>query len=458
MNRRGEQIGAICLVVLLSVGAALLLGFACIGGGEWILTAWQARSEGDEPQFYENIEVSANGEPFIRHGQWTPVSDMTYYDLDRNPIPQPNYASLGTLTWLPAQPTNERDVGLAGRPRVAERVTSVAARVRGREQWFLIADKTGTRVHFEGYDMLTNRRIGSIGASGFDAGELPAYARFDCSGSPVTRYTRGQAITGQDRAYVLGDGVVRMIDFAERDASTLAEGATTIANVDRPQGTTSVSGAYLAVRLNDALRVYDETGTLTATFPIPSALRKMDIQFYNFGEEALLIGRASTRELAGDPQRWRDFDWPHSVARVSSDGRVLSNKSVTLHRNQRIANVTSNVLAAGVPALAWLLGVGAPSMAAQLLARGQADSFWPACFEAIADVWPALLIVLLVTGLCVWLVLRFCNRHDVADRWIALGAVILFGLPGYIGYRLHRNWPKRRRPIDVPRTGAEILA
>ena len=77
---------------------------------------------------------------------------------------------------------------------------------------------------------------------------------------------------------------------------------------------------------------------------------------------------------------------------------------------------------------------------------------------AMADVWPALVFVCVVGAVVALLAHRHLRRNDVSHRAAWLVFVFLFGLPGYVGYRLHRRFP-RRDPIPPPeRLGYEIFA
>src|SRR5690606_38985555 len=196
-----EQAGAICLMLVLSIAAAFGLGFVFIGGGEWILRAWAARADNERPQIYEYVEVSADGEAYIRRGQLSPPGEMAYFDLERNEISPSEATSYGTLTNLPAvsYDQSEQVSSVGYRPQVSDRVISVAKGVRAREEWFLVASRDGIRAYFEGFDVLTYQRVGAIGAKGFSEGQLSEDEWFNISGSPVTRYVQGRATIGSNR-------------------------------------------------------------------------------------------------------------------------------------------------------------------------------------------------------------------------------------------------------------------
>ena len=259
---------------------------------------------------------------------------------------------------------------------------------------------------------------------------------------------------------MLSDQHVRMIDFESRTVHPLVEDAITMANTNRTMGgrITHLQSDQLSVRLEESIQVYDEQGELAATFPVPPALRDMDIRFHNLDDEALLIGATPAHLLMRDPDWPYVYDWDHVVARVTADGRVVSEHAVTLSNRRREVGSLHDVLGAGVPALAWILGIAAPASAAQELDRGRAESFGRAYLAFLADAWLPLLIILVVTGVCLWLTVRHHRRHPESRLGAALGVVAVLGLPGYIAYRLHRPWSKPHTTPPIERTGVEIFA
>ena len=456
MKRLWDQLGAASLMSLLAIAAAFGLGFVFIGGGDWLVTAWEARTQSPQSTFFEHLYVTSSGEPFIRHQQSTPVSKMTCYNLDRDEIPEPQESSsvsLGRLRYEPNPPPS-----LAFRPQVDDRVVSVAEQVRGTEEWFLVADSAaGRTAYFEGFDTLTQQRVGYIGIKGFANGEPTDDERFGVNDYTLSRYY-GILPTGRDRVYLWHGQTVRMIDFAERDVQVLVEGALSLTSVDDfgPRGSI-VPTDRLAIRLAGAVQVYDEQGVVAATFPIPTSVRQKEIYLFELGEESLLIGNEPNEYFIQTSKQRRVDEWQSTIVRVT-DGRVISERSVTLRRNQRTVNTTDDILVAGVPALAWILGIAGPSMAYEQIRNGAAETFSSGYFKSLKEVWLPLAIILLVTGVCLWLV---CRRHEGprnGEFWSAVGVVILFGLPGYIGYRLHRSWPRRGDAPEIVPTGAEIFA
>ena len=68
-------------------------------------------------------------------------------------------------------------------------------------------------------------------------------------------------------------------------------------------------------------------------------------------------------------------------------------------------------------------------------------SYWARLAQALADVWPALLLVVTIGVVLTWLCYRRQRKYGLpwTPVWAAL--VLLFGLPAYFGYVTHRRWP-----------------
>jgi hypothetical protein len=121
----------------------------------------------------------------------------------------------------------------------------------------------------------------------------------------------------------------------------------------------------------------------------------------------------------------------------------------------------------------WEAAVGAPApllLAAltfvmtpiSLVSRGIEDDYASALAATLPRVWTPLAVVCLVSVVLAALVY---SRHRRYSRQGATGwamFVLLLGIPGAIGYLLHRNWPSRKRcetcGAVVPRDTATCLS
>jgi len=85
-------------------------------------------------------------------------------------------------------------------------------------------------------------------------------------------------------------------------------------------------------------------------------------------------------------------------------------------------------------------------------------SYYALMFDGFRNSWPALVALSLFAGALVWLADRRLRNHRLPRSYVWLTFVFLFGLPGYIGFLLHRKWPVKE-PVPAPqRTGIEVFA
>jgi hypothetical protein len=183
---------------------------------------------------------------------------------------------------------------------------------------------------------------------------------------------------------------------------------------------------------DSCLLVHPETGEQTK-YPLPSEVRKEAIAACHLPDGILLLvsnGFASGRRA----QR---------VMWIKPGGQVLRNKDIQLAQlgGENIGEAT----AAGVAALAVpLLSVYAPMVCLIPLSPLQSerfDTYWAGLGEAIGYCWPALLALAVLGGIAAVAAYRRQKRFGLRGAFGWGVFAFLFGVPGWISYRLHRTWP-----------------
>jgi hypothetical protein len=197
-------------------------------------------------------------------------------------------------------------------------------------------------------------------------------------------------------------------------------------------------------RLSDTIR--DVEGR---SIPIPEAIRDQNISVVGTLGDAVIL--AARNSLASETELY----W------IDGQGKVT--RHATFPRPPRAGSGGMEwVSALIVPMpviLAIMLFVTAPL---SVLSQHEAADFPAALAQTLPDVWLPFLVVCLVSIAAAAAVYRRHRRFSEqgAVAWAAF--VLLLGVPGWIGYRLHRSWPHRAACAScgavVPRDRAECLA
>lgn len=326
--------------------------------------------------------------------------------------------------------------------------------------WYLIYhEKPQGHAYFMGFDPQSKLRVGYLSTRGFSAEPPPLADQFAIPENLWGRGSRepspgqfGREPSGDfdDSQYLVSGEHVYLVDFANRTAT----------RVDLPDGVVSLGSTWKPHVSEDGSKIDDERQTLIRlakeiryldgrSIPIPEAIRDQNILVIStIGDEVIL----SARYFAPSQE---ELYW------IDSEGKVTRHAQAPQEPERGTGGMEwVSTLAMPMPlVLGIMLFVVAPL---STLSRGAADDFPTALAKTLPDVWLPFLIVCLVS---VVLAAACYRRHRrFSDRGAAGWAifVLLLGVPGWIGYRLHRRWPARVRCAGcgaiVPRDRETCLA
>jgi hypothetical protein len=322
--------------------------------------------------------------------------------------------------------------------------------------WYFIHDgKLDGSGYFVGYDSHSKARVGYIGLDGFRSDEPPAAERIPVDGRLMAAQTafamRYYYQEGAEPYYGQGTRMLQMasenrileIDLRQRSVRKRMEyaqilGLNSFARLIPPPANVKdaeVHGGYrhfLAVRIGDHIIVTDIAGRMQRSYPLPEDFRNKSLTFWEISDGEALIERNS-RAQGG---RRHELCWIDTTGKITRQGEVVLKSGATPHP------VTAAwVGAAGIPApLAATIAV--PLMAGQSdYERDDPPGLWAIYTRGFSAAWPPLIAVLAVAvvmaGLCYRRQKRYAQPWTAA--WVIL--VLLGGVPGLVGYLLHRRWP-----------------
>lgn len=214
------------------------------------------------------------------------------------------------------------------------------------------------------------------------------------------------------------------------------------------QGADRTPGRTILARTADRVLLFDPSDNSTRSYTLPEELQGQTFNFYPLDKERAAVevwSITGTNEVTGN-----------DVLIVSADGQVARRYEGVVAGMTGLGQSRADeamVVAAAVPSplVTGLLTLTVMPADAAMRNNGSLTA-------AMADVWPALVFVCVIGVVFALLAHRHLRQNDVRHRTAWLAFVFLFGLPGYVGYRLHRRFPRRDPILPPERLGYEIFA
>ena len=213
----------------------------------------------------------------------------------------------------------------------------------------------------------------------------------------------------------------------------------------------------VAVRTDTSFSIYDGDGQRLSRIPIPVELQQRPIQFYPFEDESVMVATLTDWDSvlnASLPVTQQEMD----IVRVTGDGQIKSRTLVSLKRRSYVNLDIPWLIATGVPSPVWTFGIVMRLHVVDERSRHPELTLGTVLGKSLANFWVGILIMLLITAYVAWKTWQHHRRTGKSGTWVWVVFVAVTGLPGYIGYRLHRHWPRTGPLPVVVRTGTEVFA
>jgi hypothetical protein len=435
------------LALVLAIGFEMVLGFAV---GYVSLVVMQ---RGDFIR--ERLMIRADGTPVINRSAES-VGGMpvrTYYFLDRSEAPHPIYAEVWPECALLDMP-GEVKAGLSSRENACIGRFS-DARADTPKYWYFVHDAARDgRGYFVGYDGESRRRAGYIGRDGLRPDRPPVEQCFPVDGvtafSPpaftnrslyVQRSYSNDDIYPMWRVDMICGGQLLEVDLRSGSVATIMEAAdlrsmetlvtftrSTAAGDDTPS---YHAHAHLAVRTSDRFLIFDAPRTPPTAFLLPEELRdQRQISVYELDAKTVLV---QTHRHLHENGEVDELTW------IDVSGKVVRRESVPLEISRRFAEPVWTALAIPIPLLLDILFTVVGPLSR--VAFGESPNYAAALAYDLAESWPVLLFVTLLSAALAWYCFRRQRRYCQRFNGVWLAFVFLLGLPGLVGYLFHRRWP-----------------
>jgi hypothetical protein len=349
--------------------------------------------------------------------------------------------------------------------------------------WYLMrpAQATGG-AYFVGYDPVSRRLIGYLGLKGF-ASDIPAVdeqfvmSHLSTVGgefAPNSNSTFGtepitQPRDGSEALFVISNGSLYRIDFRRQAVRSVKLPAQVISvgTVDEPilvaDDRRAISKHRVAARMEDHVAVLDFDGQILTSVTIPPELRDVSFALYDtVGDEWMAVQNQS-----GSWQLPTDIYW------FDVEGKITRREQVDLSPGlkndpRKQAWSTATVfpmplpLAIGGYIFRPLSDWSESYVLASRANHAERPDFRTALAQSVADSWLPFLLVCLVSAAAAIVCHRHQRRVGAEHAMVWALFVFLMGLPGLIGYWIHRKWPPRERCTacgdNSPRDRQQCLA
>ena len=432
---RSSSVHAFVLATLLAAGVQAVLLVVMVIASKPLDRLFESANPG-------HLRVHANGEVVLQQpfGEYRSLAGRSLDDADsRRWLNGPDEHWL-TPTWLPGPLTERgrqtrlswwtRICELPGDPRVA---------------WFLVhTSRIEGQAYFIGYDDATKQPVGYIGSDGFRNSPPDRSEWFAMDAAPrerlvanasSSRTAAGVTVIASKSAlprgvvFLAADDRVWEIDLKARTARVLFDSAAT---VSMAAATTTDGQAELLVRTRSEVIAVDFQGRRRTSWQLPSELSATGFQWYALAEGTALAQtlRQSHNVLSVD------LTW------IGRGGKVTKTESLEAQLGLPAGGPTwFFMIAAMTPSPLTMTTVSAIGLPSSEVSRGEASDLPTAVVRTLAEAWPALLLVYLMSASLAWLAYRRQVRYALpgAGAWSAF--VALFGVPGWLAYRWHRRWP-----------------
>jgi hypothetical protein len=487
---------ALCLALTLTFVPAILCVVTVISSYELYLEYkdWQwRRSEAAGSSTYETLVVDSEGRAAVavRDSRGQP---QRFLDERRLAIDIGKNVRWLVGSWLLRAP--QKALPLRA---IRDFPVESLAGARQEENWFFVCDRETGRAIFEGYDVVTHRRIGFIDRNGFDAGPRDKSKGFPVSG-PLAWGPNQELLTRADFEYryheyelaqvrfdhhdpvrpgqwVLQSGQqLFLVDSIARAVTELLPGTPvrSIVPASRvlpaaPDPEFPVADAskrqfeyqkWLAARTTDRVILVNPDAGRREDYVLPPDWNDRDFELYLPSDGTAVL---TSQAAAG---HWRDIrpgirEYDVDVASISRAGEILRQARVPLQVSYR-STPPSERAQHWLPALAVPGPLPSAVLAGVVIpwfdSRIHQTRFAGRVVVSLGETWPVLAFVTLLAIGLAWLSDRHLRAFREPRSYVWLAFVFLLGLPGYVAWYCHRRWPVRHPAPPPVRTGTEIFA
>ena len=430
------------LFLALVIGAGALLVW--VVGATWTTTIVEQRLSRSQP--YVSLTITNKGEPLLTWVEYDPPKRIQQYrTLDGRPA---NYDGVSSARSAVLQRAPDKPELLSWSQRIAAFSAGTSER---REAWYLVHDgaELGGHAYFVGYDDRTKSRLGYFSRAGFRMNLPPDQEQFLVD-RPLGYYSGGYATAPAARlsinspashtetasdtlAYLVDEKGLFVVNLDQRSVTqaNLPGKALAVAYFSVPITVKSVPDEggeerivelnedRVLVRLPERIEMQDRQGRTLLSTPVPEAARDA-LLGYNLCDDNRVVLEVSE----GFARRTPELYWFDAEGKLERQQRV----QLPPYWNENLGSMS------------WVPAIVCPTPAI----LGALVWLAPRNFTTF-DLLPAVFLILVLSIVASVLVYRHVRRYAQGGAAVWAVFALAFGLPGLVGYWLHRSWPHRER-------------
>ncbi|HZZ28782.1 MAG TPA: hypothetical protein VFE46_12335 [Pirellulales bacterium] len=391
---------------------------------------------------WEYLEINGQGEAIIRAYQVN--VGFSYRDLAGQPVTDPLTVHALPGTSLPAADAAHFQNPLDW----PDRILSIEDAQMPPNFWYLMREgQPNGHAYFVGFNSESKQQVGYLGLAGFRSTLPPREEQFVLSTQKVGGNIAGNFRPGAQpyiyatpeneiwTAYLISGGKLFQVNFKLRTVQPvpLPEEPVSVEMANQPISDALNSGyrREVAIRTTNQIIVMDYEGKTLQTILVPAELRDQGFDLFAWWKPQVVM----VTDMAG---------WVHppQVYWVNDQGQIARHETVILASNPP---ADPRLIAWGSAFLLPAPLIYAPALLIGLPLSNVFDGSQPAYAAALTvwwnACWPAL-VTLCVLGIA--LSIYVYGRHQRVSEsgslpWAVF--IALMGLPGLIGYVLHRARP-----------------
>ncbi len=439
----------IVLATILATGAAIVWA----GGIVWAVFIAEQLFSQRQPS--ESLALTIDGRALLRSYHPNKIQPWTYRTLDGQSVEVSEIELQNVNSQVPAPSKHSRYL-----PPWNQRVVGFA-QMRGiPTYWYLMHDgQSQGHAYFVIFDPNSRGKIGYFGLCGFRPGVAPLEERFAIDSLLLPRgayasesFSWGGVPTASPEdvpvVFVTSNESLFRVDLQRQSIRPilLPDKVLAVSHFSEPIAVEDeerfIYKRRIAVRLPDRILWLSLEGETLHVVPLPKEIREASLSMYGTtGPDSILVSNTTA------PQSPTEIYW------ITGEGGVARHETLRLDQPPQDRRLAMWMLTGVLPS-PGIQTLGALTLGPwEEMEQNGITDYSTALVHSLGDTWPPLLAVYALSTILAVVCYRHYRSYDKTGGLVWAAFVLVLGVPGLVGYWLHRRWPATER---CPHCGATV--